>query len=141
MGTRSTTQIQIDGVPLITIYNQFDGYLAGVGREILLVLKRNHVNGYRNEFEEYNGPGNFASLLITTFMLPRIESAGIRCGGCYIVSNDSHDEGHKYTINFLNLDDLNTEDPQIKVEIYGESTEWLTVQEFENLIKKDAEDD
>lgn len=146
MGTRSTTQIRIGGVPHLTIYQQYDGYLDGVGKDMLPILKREHVNGYQNKFTQYNGPDNFCAMLVTQFMLPHVYSDGVGCGGAYIKDHSRHgEEEWTYTIDFENpnYDDWNAKQlpPRVSVKAYSFSRENMTVEEFEKLIFDGLPDD
>lgn len=146
MGTRSTTQIRIGGVPRLTIYKQYDGYLEGVGNEILPILKKSHVNGYTDKFTQYNGPDNFCAMLVAQFMIQNITSNSIGCGGAYIKDHSQHgQEEWTYTIDFENPDyeDWNAKQlpPKISVKAYRFIRENMTVEEFEKLVAEGLPDD
>lgn len=53
MGTRSATGVRIDGADKLA-YNQFDGYLSGVGQNILEELRADIANlGFREAIESW----------------------------------------------------------------------------------------
>lgn len=147
MGTRSTTQIRIGGVPRLTIYQQYDGYLDDVGNDILPLLKRKHVNGYSDKVTQYNGPDNFCAMLVTQFMLSNVNhDRVVECGGAYIKNHAQHgQEEWTYTIDFdaPNYDDWNAQQlpPKISVAAYGFKREGMTVEEFAQLIVDGLPDD
>lgn len=140
MGTRSTTQVRIGGVPRLTIYCQYDGYLDGVGNDILPLLKRKHVNGFQDRTTQYNGPDNFCAILVTQFMLSNItNNRVVECGGAYIKDHAQHgQEEWTYTIDFdlPNYNDWNAQQqpPKISVAAYDFKRENMTVEEFAQLI-------
>lgn len=97
MGTRSLTVIQDDGVDLVTIYRQFDGYPTGMGADLKAFLKGMRViNGISGQEagEAANGMGCLAAQLIQHLKT----DAGI--GGIYIYPAGSTDCGEefRYTI-------------------------------------------
>jgi len=69
MGTRSRTIIHDDGVPLICMYRQFDGYLSGHGLELAtFLLDMKIVNGLGLERKRVaNGAGCLAAQMIAQF--------------------------------------------------------------------------
>lgn len=153
MGTRSITQIKVDDEPILTFYRQMDGYLDGHGKQLLPLLKRRHVNGYSSQFKEYNGPANFAAMLLAELMLKHSigtkralsycnskevsneEDIQLACGSIYIAShNQIGDEEFNYVINFITS--IEPKEPTIDVTTsYGNSAKGLTVQEFEELCE------
>ena len=146
MGTRSTTQIRIGGVPRLTIYQQYDGYLDGVGANMLPILKRKHVNGYTDKNTQYNGPDNFCAMLVTQFMLGNVYGETVHCGGSYIKDHSQHgQEEWTYTIYFEqpNYNDWNAQHlpPKISVSAYGFKKENMSIEEFEMLIEEGIPDD
>ena len=48
MGTRSTIHFYDDGKNILNIYNQYDGYLSGVGVDIVEFFKTEKGNGFRD---------------------------------------------------------------------------------------------
>lgn len=141
MGTRSTTQVRVNGEPLLTFYRQFDGYPAGHGKDMLPLLEREHVNGYNNASKQYNGPSNFAAMLIALLFEGRHrESPGVMdCGGIYIRAHEDHGkEEFGYTIDFAALDSkLGAKEPP-KITVTGTDTPsaWrgMSVEEFKYKI-------
>ncbi len=69
MGTRCRTIIHDDGVPLISMYRQFDGYLRGHGLELAtFLLDMKIVNGLGLERKRVaNGAGCLAAQIIAQF--------------------------------------------------------------------------
>lgn len=92
MGTRSTTKfIRKRGEklePLVNIYQQYDGYIEGVGHEIAeFILSKKIINGigYGQDTEEY---ANGFECLIAQF----IRDFKTRVGGLYITPMDDVEE-------------------------------------------------
>ena len=69
MGTHCLTIIHDDGVPLISLYRQFDGYLTGHGIELAVFLRgMKIVNGMGLERKRVaNGAGCLAAQMIAQF--------------------------------------------------------------------------
>lgn len=137
MGTRSTTQIRIGDVPLITIYRQYDGYLDEHGCDLLALLKRDHVNGLKADRTGcYNGANNFAAVLVASLMSRSNKSGLIECGGIYIKDNSTHgQEEFTYSIDFELPDYVSKpKPPTICVKAHGFLKEGMTVEEFEKLV-------
>lgn len=93
MGTRSLIHIKDNSQrTLVTIYQQFDGYLSGVGEELRQYLSgKILVNGIpcgEDTSKMFNGMGDLASQLIAYF------KGGI--GGLYIYPADTYDVGEEY---------------------------------------------
>ena len=93
MVTRSVIQFYEKDKFMCAIYQQFDGYLSGVGKELKDFIKsKEWVNGYQND-NQFNGFGCFIARYILQF------KSGT--GGLYIVSKDEvSDYGYNYTVRF-----------------------------------------
>jgi len=93
MGTRSLTHIKDGDIVLTTIYQQYDGYLAGVGRDIAKICEGmkivNGIPGGSNAVKLANGAGCFAAQLISKLKQD--------VGGVYIYPANSKDCGEEYT--------------------------------------------
>lgn len=94
MGTRSTITIHNwwDGEPMVTIYNQYDGYPTGIGATLKDFLEdMSLVNGMHSGLVKpyANGMGCLAAQLI--------KELKTGAGGCYIANPGSR-EGHHYEI-------------------------------------------
>jgi len=112
MGTRSTIIFsagnEYEYIPLVKIYQQYDGYIKGVGYELAnWLLKKNIVNGFseRNDTDA-NGVGCLTAQFIRDFKK--------EIGGLYIIPNDPddfQDYNYEVVLNDLktgNADDLTT---------------------------------
>lgn len=147
MGTRSTIQVCISGVPRLTMCCQYDGYLSGVGAGLLQILNRKHVNGYSDSRTQYNGPDNFCAIIVTQLMLSNITNDRIvEAGGAYIKDHSQHgQEEWTYTIDFEepNYKDWSAEQlpPKISVAAYDFKQEKMSVEEFAQLIVNGLPDD
>ena len=94
MSTRSTTRFVSRGnnedVTLVNIYQQYDGYLSGVGREIAeYILSKKITNGYSSGMDLSNCANGF-DCLAAQFI--RDFKKGI--GGLYITLPDDEQEYH-----------------------------------------------
>lgn len=94
MGTRSTITFQDDGNTVCKIYQQYDGYIEGVGKELADFLQDcNLVNGISGgqEGRVCNGMGCLAA----QFVAEHKDGAG----GFYMVPFDADDESYNYVVN------------------------------------------
>jgi hypothetical protein len=95
MGTRSNTVVINDGVKILNLYRQFDGYPSGHGAELAAFLAPlKMVNGYGIGTEaepQFNGMGCLAAQLVAKF------KTGV--GGFYIDNPEGAcDNDYTYTI-------------------------------------------
>lgn len=131
MGTRSLIHFQVAGKTFCTIYAQYDGYLSGVGNQILSLLKeREMVNGYTDPAKQANGPHCFAALYVSKYK-------GSDAGGLYIYTPDADDmwEDYTYTVNWVEGEDFGPMRLEsIAVNAYDHVTKYLTLEEFEAAI-------
>jgi hypothetical protein len=91
MGTRALTFVyDADNQPLLNLYSQYDGYIAGHGAELAEFLAgKKLVNGFGKESNDLaNGMGCLAASLVAHFK----ETVG----GFYIHSVTSTDCGQDY---------------------------------------------
>ena len=94
MGTRSVIKFYENGVFLWAVYQQFDGYLSGVGKDLKEFIKsKQWVNGFQNN-NQFNGMGCFVSQFISNF------KSGT--GGLYIIpEKECADYGYNYRVDFV----------------------------------------
>lgn len=141
MGTRATLQVQVSGTPLLTVYRQYDGYLSGMGNDILQMISKEYCNGCQDSSKQYNGIYNLAAMLVVKLNIDNVYGEDVHCGNVYIKPpSDHNDDGndYAYTVNFN--EELNS--LSIKVSCYGEDlSEWLSVDEFKALIESESEED
>lgn len=147
MGTSAIATVVKNGEVLANIHVTSDGYLDGFGDMLLSVLKRKHVNGYQNEESEYNGVGNFVTLVIAKCVISKTESIkrcneffnkpeikDLSCGLVSVVNKfDDRFLDYHYTVKF----DCSLENPLpplIKVKSHGFESEWLSVGGFDDLV-------
>lgn len=135
MGTRSITLVRTsEGVNLLNMYRQFDGYLDGHGRDLFELLDgMKIVNGMtgRNT-KQANGAGCLAAQIVSNFKK--------EAGGIYIYPIDSGDCGQDYTYCITVTEESNWTDPRIAGDIhisvnsYGEEIFSGSVKEFGEKI-------
>ena len=98
MGTRALIHIKdssLDSPTLVTIYRQYDGYMSGLGKDILKALNMGDcyiVNGIEQQSDDtlrFNGMGCLAAYLISKLKK--------EIGNVYIYPTDSIDCGEEYT--------------------------------------------
>lgn len=85
MGTRSTIHIycEFTGEPLVCIYQQYDGYIDGVGHQLADWLKgRKYVNGFSGHQHAKDGYVN-----------------GMQCLAAQLIKHLKKDIGHTYITN------------------------------------------
>lgn len=143
MGTRSTTKFIIKRgdklTPILNVYQQYDGYISGVGHELAeFLLSKKIINGIgrgQDAFDYANGFGCLVAQYIKEFK--------DKVGNLYITDFEDRqeynyevifDEDKYYSKNFLdntlfNVDDLIT----VKVDSYpnfeGTPSELLIFEE------------
>jgi len=69
MGTRSITTVKDEnGNKIIEMYQQYDGYPSGVGKDLFLFINsKKMVNGIGSDKNVFNGINCFAAQLVTEF--------------------------------------------------------------------------
>ena len=129
MGTRSNTVVISDGVKILNLYRQFDGYPSGHGAELAAFLAPlTMVNGYGSDsVNQANGMGCLAAQLVANF------KKGV--GGFYIDNpNGDCDNDYTYTIRG------NTQEPDkgltITVDGYGKQVFSGSIASFINFCKE-----
>lgn len=121
MGTRSIVQFQENGEPIVSVYQQYDGYPEGVGKKLYEFLKDfTIVNGIRLDEDRQiaNGMSCLAAQFIAEF------KTGV--GSLYIVPIGQTEE-YNYIVDF------STDDDEMTITVWdydgGEEFEG-TVEEF-----------
>lgn len=113
MGTRSLTYVfDTDGSAVVCMYRQFDGYLAGHGKELADFLNGFEiVNGYGSAMPKLaNGMGCLAAQLVSHFK--------VGTGGFYLeVPKLGNDFGQEYEYHVY----------QDKIVVYTDYSERKTV--------------
>lgn len=154
MGTSAIIQVNVGGKHLMAMYVPMDGYLDGVGKTILPILKRKHVNGYTDDQTQYNRVGNFCALVIATLINQQTEISKrgakysnkpepveLACGGVEVIDDvEKHNSEYFYSIDFTDSL-INPQAPKINVSSYGKVRNSLSVVDFENFISEGFEED
>lgn len=116
MGTRSKTSFikKVDGeqIHLVSIYQQYDGYISGVGHEIAdYILNKELVNGIPLSYNKSDIANGF-DCLVAQF----IRDFKTEVGGLYITTQDNIQE-YNYDVIFdedlyfdVNKQDVDTND-------------------------------
>lgn len=95
MGTRSTVKFfdKYSDEPVLSVYNQFDGYISGTGYQLAEWLKKKKIiNGIRHEKME-DGYANGMGCLAAQY----VKENKNRIGGFYLTTmNDS--QGYDYEV-------------------------------------------
>lgn len=99
MGTRSTIKFcsEVNGQvrELVTIYQQWDGYIEGVGYRLAeWLISKKICNGFTSKTTEKDGYCNGMGCLVAQFI--RDFKAGI--GNLYIVPSDCEKQDYNYTV-------------------------------------------
>ena len=98
MGTTSTVRFysEFSNKPIVNIYQQFDGYIFGVGYELANLLKdKKVINGYNIETMA-NGCANGMGCLAAQY----IAHIKQNIGGVYIEDLDDEEE-YNYHVKFI----------------------------------------
>lgn len=103
MGTRSTVKFYDDfdqvetKEPVLCVYQQFDGYISGVGHTLaVFLISKTLTNGIGDETMEdgfANGMGCLAAQYVAKFKT--------RIGGFYLTTKDD-EQGCNYEVRFKN---------------------------------------
>jgi hypothetical protein len=92
MGTRSVITFKTDNKPICAVYQQYDGYVDGVGKELKDFLKsKPMVNGIGSDEDVFNGAGCCIAQFIARFKT--------QAGGLYMTEIGGGEE-YNYTVNF-----------------------------------------
>lgn len=90
MGTRSTIKFYDEEDFICAVYQQFDGYLEGVGKDLKkFVLSKSFVNGIGKDANVFNGFGCFIAQFVKEFKTA--------AGGLYM-TNESDEQEYNYTV-------------------------------------------
>lgn len=96
MGTRSTVKFYEDNDPLLSVYQQYDGYISGVGRELAEFLKPIEVvNGFGGDMKagtHANGMGCLAAQYVAENKK--------EIGGFYITTPEDTEE-YNYEVRLI----------------------------------------
>jgi hypothetical protein len=132
MGTRSITKIYDGTMLLVTIYRQYDGYMAGHGKDLAAILEgKTIVNGLPGSADTsklFNGAGCMAASII----------AGLKtgAGGIYIQAASDLDDNmvdyvYKVRTGLQGVGwDAKPTAPTITVTSYGRTVFEGSVEEF-----------
>jgi len=98
MGTRSTVKFYQDQQIVASIYQQYDGYISGVGHDLAKWLKtKTVVNGFSSETME-DGFANTMGCLAAQY----IREHKVKIGGFYMTTVDDEQE---YNYEVRHIDD------------------------------------
>ena len=98
MGTRSTVKFYQDQQIVASIYQQYDGYISGVGHDLAKWLKtKTIVNGFSSETVE-DGFANTMGCLAAQY----IREHKVKIGGFYMTTVDDEQE---YNYEVRHVDD------------------------------------
>lgn len=111
MGTRYTIKFSETrkGRAFANVYGQCDGYLSGAGDSIKAALTgangevRKLVNGYSDAFNQVNGMGNAAAMVVAHLMGEYRRDGAMGCGGIYLQSR-SEGCGEEYRYHLFGED-------------------------------------
>lgn len=91
MGTRSTIKFYEEGskTPILSVYQQYDGYIDGVGHDLAKWLKNKKiVNGFTMGQTKENGYANGMGCLAAQF----VADHKTEIGGFYITNSEDEQE-------------------------------------------------
>jgi hypothetical protein len=99
MGTRSTVKFysEYSKKPVLSVYQQFDGYISGVGFNLANFLKeKTIINGISGQTME-NGFANGMGCLAAQY----VKQSKTEIGGFYLTTNDD-DQEYNYKVKMKN---------------------------------------
>jgi hypothetical protein len=122
MGTRSLTKIYDGDTLLVTLYAQYDGYMAGHGKDLAGILQgKKMVNGFGDcNAAAFNGAGCMAATIIAS-LKKGIGNYYIQAPGSY----SDNDVDYVYTIR-----SVDHAAPTITVTSYEDTVFEGSVEEF-----------
>ena len=99
MGTRSTITFKNKcgnkETTYVTIYQQYDGYIDGVGHDLARwLLKKKIVNGFRYADDDMSDTANGLGCLAAQF----IHDFKVEIGGLYITTNDDREDYNYFVL-------------------------------------------
>ncbi len=100
MGTRSTVKFydEYSEEPILSVYQQYDGYISGVGYELAEFLRNKKVvNGFRSGQNMANGYANGMGCLAAQY----VAEFKTNIGGFYITSPEDNQE-YNYKVRLIN---------------------------------------
>lgn len=128
MGTSSTVKFFDEGVCILSLYQQYDGYIGGVGKQLATILEeRELVNGFSEEASNIaNGIGDLALLYVTRY------KDGV--GNMYATSEDDSQE-YDYVVNSKWIDEKD-EIELVTIFKYGNEVFKGTKEEFIHFVSE-----
>ena len=100
MGIRSTVKFYEEGnneEPVLSVYNQFDGYIDGVGHDLANFLKaKTIINGISGNQSMENGHANGMGCLAAQYVAEK----KVKIGGLYITTKDNSQD-YDYEVRFI----------------------------------------
>lgn len=98
MGTRSTVKFYDESdEPILCVYQQYDGYISGVGHDLAKFLKgKKIIDGFRLDQTMENGFANGIGCLAAQYVAERKR----RIGGFYLTTKDDKEE-FNYEVRFI----------------------------------------
>jgi len=100
MGTRSTVKFYSEfnnNEPVLSVYNQFDGYIGGVGHDLANFLKaKTVINGFSGNQSMENGYANGMGCLAAQYVAEK----KVRIGGFYLTTKDDS-QGYNYEVRLI----------------------------------------
>ena len=141
MGTRSTITFyssEVPEEPIVTIYQQYDGYISGVGHNLAnWLLKMKLINGIgrkHHKWEYANGIGCLIAKFIRDFK--------VETGNLYITSPDvgkDCDYNYRVYVDFVTKETKADDAITIKVTNWGSKDDYIFVGSPSELLKFDDE--
>lgn len=131
MGTRCLTAVYEDGVEILTLYRQFDGYFDGHGDELALFLSGIQlVNGISGERKNVaNGMGCLAAQIVAHMKTEP--------GGFYIYKSGSRDVGEEYIYHVVKFPN---DEIGLRVEDHGNQVYFGRAKDFDGRAIQDSLD-
>ena len=100
MGTRSTVKFYSEfnqEEPILSVYQQYNGYIDGVGYDLANFLKRKTVvNGFSDCQKMSNGFANKMGCLAAQYVIENKK----KIGGFYLTTKDDS-QGNDYEVRFI----------------------------------------
>ena len=98
MGTRSTVKFYDEqDQPVLSVYQQYDGYISGVGHELAEFLKgKNVVNGFNSTQTMETGYANGIGCLAAQY----VAAHKTKIGGFYLTTADNEQE-YNYKVRLI----------------------------------------
>ena len=140
MGTHSVTQVRQNGKPLVTVYTQYDGYLAGVGSSIAKAFLTGNPDPENVKYwSTFNDAQNLAAVVFAYIMESNIfhsEKVGTVVRGYNVYVVPDNDLNYYCSVPYTYIIDSDENANKITITVNGGTP--MTPEEFTLFVKENT---